>query len=62
MCCSDLESERLVAETLDDDLLRLMGYRMGAYSLVYVDDGRDPLEVIRGRTGEMSLGTLPTGP
>ena len=57
-----LSVPREIAETLDDDLLRLMGYRMGAYALGYVDDGRDPLEVIRGRTGEMSLGTLPTGP
>jgi hypothetical protein len=37
-----------VARTLDDDLLRLMGYARGAYALGYVDDLRDPLEVLRG--------------
>ena len=44
------------AETLDDELLRLMGYRTGAYALGYIDDVRDPLEAIRGGTGEMSFG------
>jgi hypothetical protein len=48
-----------VAETLDDDLLRLMGYRTGAYALGYIDDVRDPLEAIRGRTGRMSFGGSP---
>lgn len=37
-----------VAATLDDDLLKLMGYRIGAYALGYIDDSRDPLEAIRG--------------
>ncbi|HKA03648.1 MAG TPA: phytanoyl-CoA dioxygenase family protein [Acidimicrobiales bacterium] len=37
-----------VARTLDDDLLRLMGYGRGAYALGYVDDLRDPLAVLRG--------------
>jgi ectoine hydroxylase-related dioxygenase (phytanoyl-CoA dioxygenase family) len=46
-----------VAATLPDDLLRLMGYRTGAYALGYIDDVRDPLEAIRGATGEMSFGT-----
>ena len=45
-----------MAETLDDELLRLMGYRTGAYALGYIDDVRDPLEAIRGRTGTMSFG------
>ncbi len=49
-----------VAETLDDDLLRLMGYRIGAYALGYVDDVRDPLEALRGRSGAMSFGPSPT--
>ncbi len=49
-----------VARTLDDELLRLIGYRIGAYALGYVDDVRDPLEVVRGRTGAMSFGSLPT--
>jgi hypothetical protein len=36
-----------IARTLDDDLLRLMGYARGAYALGYVDDLRDPLAVLR---------------
>jgi ectoine hydroxylase-related dioxygenase (phytanoyl-CoA dioxygenase family) len=36
-----------VACTLPDDLLRLMGYARGAYALGYVDDMRDPLDVIK---------------
>lgn len=47
-----------IAATLDDDLLRLMGYQIGAYALGYIDDVRDPLEAIRGSSGEMSFGTL----
>ena len=37
-----------VARTLPDPLLRLMGYARGAYALGYVDDGRDPLDALRG--------------
>jgi hypothetical protein len=37
-----------IARTLDDDLLRVMGYQRGAYALGYVDDLRDPLEVLKG--------------
>ena len=36
-----------IAKTLPVDLLKLIGYRRGAYALGYVDDLRDPLEVIR---------------
>ncbi len=36
-----------IARTLPVDLLRLMGYRLGAYSLGYVDDLRDPIHVVR---------------
>ena len=54
-----LSVPREIAETLDDDLLRLMGYKMGAYALGYIDDGRDPLDAIRGQTGVMSFGQLP---
>jgi ectoine hydroxylase-related dioxygenase (phytanoyl-CoA dioxygenase family) len=35
-----------VARELPDDLLRLMGYQRGAYALGYVDDLRDPIEVV----------------
>jgi ectoine hydroxylase-related dioxygenase (phytanoyl-CoA dioxygenase family) len=55
-----LSVPREVAETLDDELLRLMGYRIGAYALGYIDDVRDPLEAIRGRSGTMSFGSLPS--
>lgn len=37
-----------LARTLDDELLRVMGYARGAYALGYVDDLRDPLEVLKG--------------
>jgi Phytanoyl-CoA dioxygenase (PhyH) len=48
-----------VAATLSDDLLRLIGYRIGAYALGYIDDVRDPIEAIRGASGSMSFGNLP---
>jgi ectoine hydroxylase-related dioxygenase (phytanoyl-CoA dioxygenase family) len=48
-----------IARTLPDDLLRLMGYARGAYALGYVDDMRDPLDVIRGGSGTgVGLGDL----
>lgn len=37
-----------IARTLDDDLLRMMGYHQGAFSLGYVGDQQDPLAVLRG--------------
>jgi hypothetical protein len=37
-----------VARTLDDDLLKTMGYHQGAFSLGYVADQQDPLAVLRG--------------
>jgi ectoine hydroxylase-related dioxygenase (phytanoyl-CoA dioxygenase family) len=47
-----------LARTLPDDLLRLMGYARGAYALGYVDDLRDPLEVLRGTPSARGLGDL----
>jgi ectoine hydroxylase-related dioxygenase (phytanoyl-CoA dioxygenase family) len=47
-----------IAATLPDDLLRLMGYRIGAYALGYIDDVRDPIEALRPSTGAMSFGAL----
>jgi ectoine hydroxylase-related dioxygenase (phytanoyl-CoA dioxygenase family) len=50
-----------VARTLPEDLLRLIGYQRGAYALGYVDDLRDPLEVLLGRKVEEAkdgLGSL----
>ena len=37
-----------IARTLDDDLLRMMGYQEGAFALGYVGDQQDPLAVLRG--------------
>ena len=47
-----------VAAELPDDLLRLMGYRIGAYALGYIDDVRDPIEALRPSAGAMSFGTI----
>jgi ectoine hydroxylase-related dioxygenase (phytanoyl-CoA dioxygenase family) len=40
-----------VARELPVELLRLMGYARGAYALGYVDDLRDPIEVVRPGVG-----------
>lgn len=45
-----------VARTLPVDLLKLIGYRRGAYALGYVDDLRDPIEVIRPDLKKPGLG------
>jgi ectoine hydroxylase-related dioxygenase (phytanoyl-CoA dioxygenase family) len=45
-----------VARTLPDELLRLIGYARGAYALGYVDDMRDPLDVLRGRAATPATG------
>ena len=37
-----------IARTLDDDLLRVMGYQEGAFALGYVGAQEDPLAVLRG--------------
>ena len=42
-----LAVSRECAATLDEPLLRLMGYQRGAYALGYIDDLRDPIAVIR---------------
>jgi ectoine hydroxylase-related dioxygenase (phytanoyl-CoA dioxygenase family) len=42
-----LAVSRECAATLDEDLLRLMGYQRGAYALGYIDDLRDPIAVVR---------------
>jgi ectoine hydroxylase-related dioxygenase (phytanoyl-CoA dioxygenase family) len=39
-----------VARELPEDIQRLMGYRQGAYALGYIDDSRDPIEVLRPGT------------
>jgi ectoine hydroxylase-related dioxygenase (phytanoyl-CoA dioxygenase family) len=47
-----------VARELSDDLLRLMGYARGAYALGYVDDLRDPMDVVRPDLASNGLGDL----
>ena len=44
----NLSVPREVAATLDDDLLRLMGYSMGAYALGYIDDQGRPIDAASG--------------
>jgi hypothetical protein len=47
-----------VARTLPVELLRLMGYARGAYALGYVDDLRDPIEVVRADVSGSGFGDL----
>ena len=47
-----------IARELPEKLLRLMGYARGAYALGYVDDLRDPIEVIRPDLARDGLGEL----
>ncbi len=48
-----------IAREFPEPLLRLMGYARGAYALGYVDDLRDPLDVLLGRRSDGSgLGDL----
>ena len=45
-----------IAKTLPVDLLKMIGYRRGAYALGYVDDLRDPIEVVRPDIKTTGLG------
>jgi len=47
-----------IARTLPVELLRLIGYQRGAYALGYVDDLRDPIEVVRPDLKKTGLGDL----
>jgi ectoine hydroxylase-related dioxygenase (phytanoyl-CoA dioxygenase family) len=47
-----------IARTLPVELLRLMGYARGAYALGYVDDLRDPIEIVRPDLRDVGLGDL----
>jgi hypothetical protein len=51
---------REIARELPEPLLRLMGYARGAYALGYVDDLRDPLDVLldHAATSATGLGDL----
>ncbi len=42
-----LAVSRECAATLDEKLLRLMGYQKGAFALGYIDDLRDPISAVR---------------
>lgn len=41
-----------VARTLDDELLKMMGYQEGAFALGYVGDQLDPLAALRGQSAK----------
>ena len=48
-----------IARTLPESLLRVMGYQRGAYALGYVDDLRDPMDVLLGKkTDKHGLGSF----
>ena len=48
-----------IARTLDDDLLRMMGFTQGAFALGYVGDQTDPLAALRGGTAKAkTIGTV----
>ena len=47
-----------IARELPEDLLRLLGYARGAYALGYVDDLRDPMDVLRSDYQDTGLGDL----
>ena len=48
-----------VARTLEDDLLKMMGYTQGAFALGYVGDQTDPLAALRGGTSKAkTIGTV----
>lgn len=40
-----------IAKTLDDDLLRLIGYQEGAWAMGYFRDFEDPIRAVRGDDG-----------
>lgn len=44
-----------VARTLDDDLLRVMGYQQGAFALGYVGDQQDALAALRGSDAKVKV-------
>jgi len=47
-----------IARELPENLQRLMGYAHGAYALGYVDDLRDPIEVVRPGATKTGFGDL----
>jgi len=47
-----------IARTLPVDLLKLIGYQRGSYALGYVDDLRDPIEVVRPDLRNLGFGDM----
>jgi Phytanoyl-CoA dioxygenase (PhyH) len=47
-----------IARTLPVDLLKLVGYQRGSYALGYVDDLRDPIEVVRPDLRKAGFGDM----
>jgi ectoine hydroxylase-related dioxygenase (phytanoyl-CoA dioxygenase family) len=56
-----LSVPREVCAELPESLLRLMGYAQGAYALGYIDDGRDPIEIVRPELSRTSAGLSEVG-
>jgi ectoine hydroxylase-related dioxygenase (phytanoyl-CoA dioxygenase family) len=54
-----LSVPREIARDLPVPLLRLMGYARGAYALGYIDDLRDPIEVLKPGAAAPGFGELP---
>jgi ectoine hydroxylase-related dioxygenase (phytanoyl-CoA dioxygenase family) len=50
-----LATPREIAQTLPVELLRLMGYDRGAYSLGYIDDLRDPIQAVLPGFGDVGF-------
>ena len=44
-----------IARTLEDDLLRVMGYQAGAFAMGYVGDLQDPLAVLKGTDEKVKI-------
>jgi len=57
-----LSVPRETAQTLPKPLLRLLGYARGAYALGYVDDLRDPMEVLCPGSVQRGFGEPRTPP
>lgn len=49
---------REVAKDLPEDLLRLMGYALGAYALGYIGDVRDPITAVRPDLAREGFGDI----
>ncbi len=47
-----------IARELPVELLRLMGYSLGAYALGYIDDTRDPIAALRPELSGKGLGNI----